>query len=141
MQRFVHDAMDVADDVEGASGHYSESGNAPYATGSYGFPPDANDYIAIDHTLDTSTNFQAADNKLLQGITLADQNGHATGMHANGSHDTRDETTGDRNVPLNASNKRKSPEGHIDSAPMSGDSKRKRSKVSRACDQCRKKKV
>lgn len=141
MQRFIHEAMDVADEVEGASGHYSEPGSAQYNTATYGFPSDANEYIAIDHTLDASTSFPATDNKLLQAITLANQNGHAAAIHTNGGLDARDEDTSDRHVSLNAPSKRKSPEGHIESAPMSGDSKRKRSKVSRACDQCRKKKV
>lgn len=141
MHQYLHEMMEVSEDVEGTPGHYSESGGAQYAAAAYGFPSDGNEYIAIDTTLDASTSFPSADNKLLQGISIADQNGHATTIHTNGELNTADDHAGERSVSLNIPTKRKSPDVHPESAPMSGDSKRKRSKVSRACDQCRKKKV
>ena len=147
MQQFIHENMDTTDNNGGAPTHYSEAEGASYAGPiAYDYPADTSEYIAIDHNLEASTNYGTGEKLLrdsLDGSTaLPDQNGHDVGLSANGAVNAHFEpiTTQD-GAGLNAPAKRKSPDDQLESAFAAGDSKRKRSKVSRACDQCRRKKV
>ncbi|KAK5946854.1 hypothetical protein PMZ80_000998 [Knufia obscura] len=125
---------------------YSEAGNAHYAGTQYDFPVDANEYTNIEQALDTSAN--AGTSKGNHGsslggyMTMPVQNGHTDVLRADSNTSTSLHTAiAPPTTPLNPATKRKSPEDASQTTPAGGDPSRKRSKVSRACDQCRKKKV
>lgn len=128
---------------------YPNIEHAQYDNSQYGFAQDTNAF-PIDQNLDMSVNFASNDGKnqdeSLSGnhMSLTGQNGHAgvMGSHHGSTNTTSSLTTATQpQTPLNPSTKRKSPEDISENTPAGGDSRRKRSKVSRACDQCRKKKV
>lgn len=146
MQRFIEEEMEVSEDTDVPPGQYSEAGAAQYAGAAYDFPSDGNEYIAIDQSLDTSPPYQTNDPKINDAnlgnhMALPSQNGHVDAMHPTPGLNSHANATPQSTTPLNPSTKRKSPEDTAETAHVGGDSKRKRSKVSRACDQCRKKKV
>lgn len=146
MQRFIEEDMEASEDTDVPPGQYSEAGAAQYPGAAYDFTPDANEYIAIDQSLDTSPPYQTTDPKINDAnlgnhMAIPSQNGHVDAMHAAPGLNSHTNATPQSTTALNPSTKRKSPEDPAEIAHIGGDSKRKRSKVSRACDQCRKKKV
>lgn len=150
MQHFLSQAMEAAEDaglhpVQG----YSNIEHAPYDNSQYGFAQDTHPF-PIDQNLEMSVNFVSNDTKnqdeslVSSHMSLSGQNGHGGAMRSHhGSTNTSASltTTTQPQTPLNAPTKRKSPDGTTENTPAGGDSRRKRSKVSRACDQCRRKKV
>lgn len=139
--------MEAAEDAGAApEQQYSEVGSAHYAGAQYGFPPDATEFTSIDQTLDASTrpptSKESHGPSLGNYMTMSVQNGHADvlGADSNMSSSLHNAAMPPA-TPLNPATKRKSPEDASEATPGGSDSKRKRSKVSRACDQCRKKKV
>lgn len=150
MQNFLSQAMEAAEDAGLHQGQgYANIEHAQYDNSQYGFAQDTNQF-PIDQNLDIAVNFAASDAKDQdEGLgnnhmSLSAQNGHAGVMgshHASTNTSTSLATATQPQTPLNPSTKRKSPEEIPENTPIGGDSRRKRSKVSRACDQCRKKKV
>lgn len=125
---------------------YSEVGNAHYAGAQYGYPTDANEFTDIDQSLDVSSSITASrksrDPNVGNYMTMPVQNGHADVLGADTNTSTSlHNATATPPAPLNPATKRKTPEDGSDAMNAGGDLKRRRSKVSRACDQCRKKKV
>lgn len=127
---------------------YPNIEHAQYDNSQYGFAQDPN--YPIDHNLEMSVNYVSNDAKSQnEGLgnnhmSISGQNGHGGVMRSHqGSTNTSGSlaTTTQPQTPLNASTKRKSLEDNTENTPAGGDSRRKRSKVSRACDQCRRKKV
>jgi hypothetical protein len=126
---------------------YSEVGSAHYVGAQYDFPADANEFTNIDQALGMSAN--GSTDKDSHGPSLGNymnvpaQNGHVDGVGANleSTNTSLHNATGPPATPLNPATKRKSQEDASEGTAAGSDPKRKRSKVSRACDQCRKKKV
>lgn len=150
MQNFLSQAMEAADDADLHPGQgYTNIEHAQYDNSQYGFAQDAHPF-PIDQSLEISVNFAPSDGKgQNEGLgnthmSMSEQNGHSAAMR---SHQGSTNTSGSLTTitqpqtPLNTATKRKSPEDTLDSTLAGGDSRRKRSKVSRACDQCRRKKV
>lgn len=147
MQRFIQDAMEVAGATSDPPGQYAEHPGAQYSDNAYDFSADANQYIAIDQNLDSSPSFHATDVRsseahLANHVAIHDQNGHQHIITQQADPQTQGDNITTPTTPLNpGKKKRKSQEDISETGPAVGDSKRKRSKVSRACDQCRKKKA
>lgn len=138
--------MQVGEDTGVPPGQYAEAGAAQFPGAPYDFPSDANDYIAIDQTLDTEPSYQTTDPKindatLSSHVGIPRQNGHVSSIPSSTDLGSHNGATPQSTTPLNPPTKRKSLEDGSEIIQVGGDSKRKRSKVSRACDQCRKKKV
>lgn len=151
MQNFLSQAMEAAEDTGVHPGQgYANIEHAQYDNSQYGFAQDSHPF-PIDQNLDMSVNFASGDGKNqdeglgANHISLRAQNGHGGVMAShNGSTNTSTSlaTATQPQTPHNQPTKRKSPEQTSENDPAAGgDSRRKRSKVSRACDQCRKKKV
>lgn len=149
MQHFLSQAMEAADeaDMHPVQG-YSNMGHAQYDNPQYGFAQDTN--FPIDQNLEMPVGFVSNDSKNQHEglgnshVSISGQNGHGGVMRSHqGSTNTSGSltTATQPQTPLNVSTKRKSLEDNTDNTPAGGDSRRKRSKVSRACDQCRRKKV
>lgn len=149
MQSFLSQVMEAAEESElhPVQG-YPNIEHAQYDNSQYGFAQDSN--FPIDHNLEMSVNYMSNNGKnQTEGLgrnhmSITAQNGHGGVMRSHqGSTNTSGSltTTTQPQTPLNVSTKRKSPEDNTDNTPAGGDSRRKRSKVSRACDQCRRKKV
>lgn len=150
MQNFLSQAMEAAEESElhPVQG-YPNIEHAQYDNSQYGFAQETNSF-PIDQNLEMAVNFVSSNGKNHhEGLgnnhmSLAGQNGHGDVMRSHqGSTNTTGSitTTTQPQTPLSASTKRKSPEDNTENTPAGGDSRRKRSKVSRACDQCRRKKV
>ena len=146
-QSILQETMEAAEEAGAApEQQYSEVGSAHYAGTQYGYPPDANDFTNIDQTLDAATHPPTSKESHGPGLgdymNISVQNGHAEVLDADSNMSASlHNATVPPATPLNPATKRKSPEDASGATPGGSDSKRKRSKVSRACDQCRKKKV
>lgn len=147
MQRFLQETMEAGENPGGPpEQQYAEVGGAHYSAAQYGFPADANEFTNIGQTLDVSANAarrkETHDPNLENYMTMPVQNGHTEVLGANPNPSTSlHNATASPATPFNPGTKRNSPEDTVETTPMGSDQKRKRSKVSRACDQCRKKKV
>lgn len=154
MQRYFAETMDAADETSVPPAQdYTTANGAQYVQNSYGYPPPTSAF-AIDQSLqmpDGVDDYAANQNK-----NVAQRQGNSTSSlpEQNGTDDVDPRINSTNNstghpsistsaqIALNPSTKRKSPDDSQDipalGEPLSG---RKRSKVSRACDQCRRKKV
>ena len=146
MQRFLKETMEAAEVAGGRQGQqYSEAGNAHYVAAQYGFQADANDFTNIDQTLGMSTNPAIGkgdhDPNIGSYLTMPVQNGHVDVLGPGSNITASRLNVSTSTTPYTPGTKRKSLEDVMEVTPLGGDSKRRRSKVSRACDQCRKKKV
>lgn len=145
--------MEAGDHDRPASTEYAEPRSAQYIAAAYDFSPDAHRCVAIDQSPNNEAGLRTNDrmasrDKLLVRASNANKNGHThvededhaipspIAQNNNNTNNNTQPTT-----PISTSAKRKSAEEPYEVTPVLSDSKRKRSKVSRACDQCRRKKV
>lgn len=155
MQRFFQQAMEAAEEAGVApTQEYTADNNAQYVQNSYGYPPPSSTF-AIDQSLQMPESVEeySVDNVADHGqrqengtSPLPEQNGtdSVTNSHVNPTPTSTalPVTPAQAQTSFNPSTKRKSlDDTHEIPAVGESQSGRKRSKVSRACDQCRRKKV
>lgn len=143
--------MEAGDHDGPASVECAEPRSAQYIAAAYDFSPDAHRFITVGESPNSEAGLRSNDRmasaeKLLVRASNANKNGHThveneghaipSPIAQNNNNNNTQPTT-----PISTSAKRKSAEKPYEITPVLSDSKRKRSKVSRACDQCRRKKV
>lgn len=151
MQKFFAEIMDVIEETSIPPGQqYSDAAGAQYGGTQYDFQADTNDFSSIDQNLEMpapypSTKVESHDVNVRNHMAIPVQNGQDDTMNVHttivDSSPSLHNSSAQPAPSSDPSSKRKSPEGPADVTSIGGDSKRKRSKISRACDQCRKKKV
>jgi len=152
MQKIFPQTMEAVDEsnIVPMPGYMTDNG-AHYVQNNYGYPAPSNTF-AIDQSLQMP---EGVEEYVSNGIVNRDQrqeNGTSSLPDENGTDDMINSNVHSTSIPTtlpttqtqiatNTSLKRKSPDDTQEISTTDPQSGRKRSKVSRACDQCRRKKV